>query len=89
MSQLTKHGQERLRKRLGLNKKAMERSFQSALEKGKRTSEFKGRFRKYLDAISQEYRTTPVIYGQNIYIVNKENVLITVFQVPSEYKKYL
>ena len=39
MSQLTKHGQERLRKRLGLNKKAMERSFQSALEKGKRTSE--------------------------------------------------
>lgn len=86
---ITNHGEHRMRKRLGLPKRTVDKEFTKALESGKYQKDFTGRFRKYLDRKSIENKSRPIVYKHNIYWVNTNNILITVFPVPREYKKYL
>lgn len=88
MSGVTKHGEKRMRKRLGLSKAGVDRSFGDALLHGRKHNEFKGRFKKYLDYNAAFYKSEPIVYGQNIYWVSAGK-LITVYQVPAKFKKYL
>lgn len=88
MSNLSDHGAKRMRKRLGLNKRALDKAFGDALLYGRKHNEFKGRFKRYLDDKARFYHAEPVVYGQNIYWKSGDT-LITVYQVPSKFKKYL
>ncbi len=88
MSNLTDQGEKRMRKRLGLNKSGLEKSFGDALLRGKKHSEFKGAFKRFLDEKAILYRSMPIIHGHNIYWV-KGSSLITVYQVPARFRKYL
>jgi hypothetical protein len=89
MSKLTTHGEKRLRKRLGLSKSGLEKSFGDALLNGRKHNEFKGRFKKYLDSKAAVHKSAPIVYGQNIYWVDNTGTLITVYQVPASLRKYL
>jgi len=86
--EITKHGGDRARKRLGISKKAVEAEFAKALANGKRQADFKGAFRKYLDFWCRDYRSAAIVYHNAIYFV-KDDKLITVWPVPGKYKKYL
>lgn len=88
MPEVTNHGASRARKRLGLNKKTIEKEFVKALAEGKRQADFKGAFRKYLDFWCREYKSTAYVYHNAIYLV-KVDTLITVWAVPGKFKKYL
>lgn len=85
---VTAHAEKRMRKRLGLKKSCVDKSFGDALLYGRKLMEFKGGFKRYLDKGSIEHHSQPIIYNQNIYWYNQGR-LITVFQVPTKYKKYL
>ena len=86
---MTDHGAMRMHKRLGIKKKAVESAFQVALVNGKPAKEFKGKLKKFLDREARFYKSTPLIYGQNIYWVSKQDELITVIPVPAHLRKYL
>lgn len=86
---MTNHGRYRMRKRLGLGKHATDRALARARERGRATTEFRGSFRAYLNAQSYVHRASALIYGQNIYWLGRDDVLVTVYQVPAKYRKYL
>jgi len=86
---VTDHGEKRLRKRLGLSKSSVDKAFGDALLKGRRHAEFKGRFRRYLDAQASVHHSAPIVHGHTIYWTSKDGVLITAYQVPAMYRKYL
>lgn len=88
MNNISDHGEKRLRKRLGLSKAGVGKAFEDALLKGRKHNEFKGRFKKYLDHNAAFYKAAPVVHAQNIYWIANDT-LITVYQVPSKFKKYL
>lgn len=52
---VSEHGVKRLRQRLGLNKSAVDKEVQRALEKGTTRTELSGRMRKTLDAMWHKY----------------------------------
>lgn len=85
---LTNHGSERLCKRGGLKKKSLERVANKALEKGIRHSEATGSLKKYLDKLYLTHRVANNmrVYAGKVYLF-KENVLVTVLDLPSKYSK--
>lgn len=84
---ISDHAIERIRKRLGINKKAAAREAQRAL-KGAPIDHFSGRFRRHLDHIRKlhgdgaDYRVT----ASAIFAFQYGN-LATVFQVPQAHRK--
>lgn len=85
MSLLTKHGKERAGERVGLNAGAAERMARRTLERGRRPADVSGRLRRYLDSLSIEHGTTPVIYGEHVYCFSGET-LVTVLHLPRAYR---
>lgn len=91
---LTKHAEERLKDRIGLNKKSLKRNAQKAFDYGYKHSDVKGQLRKYVDKIYLENRDRNTyfdnirIYGDKVYLF-KENVLVTVMQIPANLTKNL
>ena len=81
---ITKHAQKRLRERLGLNKKSMQRMVERAYDKGKDTEQFQGGMRQYLNNIEKSHKQLHgskafiKVYGDFIFLFVNEN-LITVF----------
>jgi hypothetical protein len=63
---------------------------QLALDKGKSHSETKGRLNKWLSKLWFDYKTANNIriYGQDVYLF-RENVLITLYRVPTALIKLL
>lgn len=88
MSNITKHAEKRIRKRLGINKRSAEANYASALKHGKRAKDFKGAFRKYLDFWQKDYFSTAIVYDYAIYFV-KHGDLVTVWPVPAKFRKYI
>lgn len=73
MIEISLHGFERAKERYSLNKNSFKRLVEKGFELGKRPSDFKGRFRKYLDKLSIEHCTTPVVYGEFILFFRVKN----------------
>ena len=88
--ELTNHALKRCRKRFGLPRKSIRRTAEKALSEGRARGEFKGRFKRYLDAIFLKDRTANNmrIYGQNLYIFKGET-LITAWTIPTKYHNNL
>ena len=85
------HAEERMTERLGIKKSATDRMAQRAFERGSDHSQYSGSFRRYLDKLilSHNYSAKAIkIFGEHIYLFGNNMTLITVLQVPTEYKKH-
>jgi hypothetical protein len=88
MSDITKHGEKRTRKRLGISKKGVESAFAKAILEGKRSDDFKGAFKKYLDFWCISYHSVALVHDNSIFFM-KHGTLITAWPIPQRYRKYL
>lgn len=90
MSQLpiSKHAELRIRKRLGLPKKAVARQVERAIFNGKPPSAFTGGFKRYLDKTAIVHQCRPLVYGGNIFFY-RGDVLVTAWPIPSRFRKHL
>lgn len=84
--EITAHAEKRLRKRLGLKRKAVERYVKEAQEGGTLARDLKGRFKKFYDCVCIKYKSgnNTFEYCGWLFIVQGD-ILITVHEVP----KYL
>lgn len=85
---ITEHAYDRMKERLGWNKKAADRMAPKAFRKGIRHGETRGSLHRYLDSIwfSHQNATDMRIYGQAIFIF-RGKTLITVYEMPQKYRK--
>lgn len=87
---VSKHAEQRMRERCGLNKKSIERIAQKAYDKGIKHESTKGRLRKWITGVY--FKNTKAnnirLYGDMLYVFC-ENVLVTVFQIPHYLSKNL
>ena len=88
MIEISLHAIIRAKERYKLNKNSFTKLAEKAFKEGRRPKDFRGRFRKYLDKLSIEHNTTPVVFGEYLFFFIGEK-LITTYCVESEYKKYL
>lgn len=86
-AQVTRHGEKRIRKRIGLPKKTVQRLADAALVEGSRHSDFAGSFRKYLDAVYLEHRNANNmrVYRGNLFLFNG-STLITCWVLPNRFR---
>lgn len=82
---LTRHAEKRIRQRLGINKKAVERNAEKALQYGVTHAEATGRLCKYLDGIFlRNFRPTNMrVYNHSTYLF-RDTKLITVLPLPRD-----
>lgn len=87
---ITDHAYERADERLSLRKDSFKRLAEKAYEEGIAHSQMKGRLYRYCEKVFHAHRTANniKIHGENIFLFNL-NVLITVYQVPNELKKFI
>lgn len=88
-TKVTTHGQERVRKRIGLSKQAILRNAQKARYLGKQPHQVKGEVRDWMIwKVSRSGREhiTLYLYGQYAYAFDNE-VLVTAFLVPPKIRR--
>ena len=88
MIEITTHAFERARERLGLKKNSFEKFVLKAVQHGIHNHECKGLLKKYIDELIDEDNKSIVIYGEAMLFFS-DNILVTTYLLPSEYKKYL
>lgn len=86
---LSKHGELRIRKRLGIPRKAADKLAKQAWTNGHKPSEFTGRFKKYLLYEARTYRSVVKVHKGNIFFFGSDGVLITCWTVPAKFRKQL
>lgn len=87
---ITEHAYDRMKERLGWNRKAGERMAQKAFVQGITHGETRGSLHRYLDGIFLSYNNANnmKIYGEAIFIFRNDK-LITVYALPTKYRKYM
>lgn len=85
--QVTKHGDKRMRKRLGLKRKVVEKQAAMAYENGQNQNAFTVSFKKYLDLQAITHGSVIRVYKENMFFFNKGGVLITCWPVPAKFRK--
>ena len=90
MVYITKHAEKRLKERIGLNKKALQRAADTAFEKGIRHNETIGNLNKWVTAkFFQNTNANNIrLYNDKAWIFTDDR-LITIIQVPASLKKGL
>lgn len=81
--EITRHAQDRAKKRMGLNARALERMAQRAYETGLRHSGAKGRLKRWIDGRYLEHGTADNIriYGRHVFIFCG-HTLVTILYLP-------
>jgi hypothetical protein len=84
----THHGEKRVRKRIGIKKKAVNAMRDAAFNKGIKHSQATGRISRYFDRLFLEHATANNIrlYANYVWIFAGET-LITVFPIPSNLRR--
>jgi len=83
----TKHGAKRIRERIGLKKKAVERLAKQAFERGIPHQDTTGRLRKYLDKLLINGNANQIkIHSRQVWLF-KNDLLITTWGLPSHFHK--
>lgn len=83
----TLHSLERMKDRCNVkNAKAAERIVRLALERGKSADDFTSWERSYLDAEGRNH-CRAIAYKDHCYIVNEENICVTVYRLPAWFGK--
>lgn len=87
---ITSHAYERAKERLGWDAGALEKMAKRSFSDGIKHSDTKGKLNRWLTKLWFNYKTcnNVRIYGQNIFFF-RNNILITLYQVPNEFKKYI
>ncbi len=87
---ITDHAYERAKERLSLSKSSFERFAEKSYSEGIKHSDTKGTLNKYITKIWSQYKTANNvrIYGEIVFLFY-DNTLITVYQIPSNLKKYV
>lgn len=85
---VTKHAEKRLRERMGLGKKAVQRAAEMAFDKGIKHAETTGNLNKWITSLYFNNKTANNIrlYNDKAWIFAGKN-LITVLQIPASLKK--
>ena len=80
---VTKHGEKRIKERLGLSKKTAEKNAEKALELGLTHAETKSGLRKYLDKLylSTGKTNNMRVYRHFVYLIRKKT-LLTIIALP-------
>jgi len=87
MSAVTKHARQRGRERFRLKLTSMIALAAMALEKGIRVEETAGRLRNYLDGRQSEHPGTMIrLYAEKVLIYGEQDMLITAYPLPNEFK---
>ena len=88
MSLVTKHGEQRIKDRIGLSKKISQEICDKALKDGIAHKETTGSLCKYLDKIYLQYKRSnnTRIYHEKVFLFNNET-LITVLDLPNNFKR--
>lgn len=84
---VTDHADLRVRKRLGIPRRAVEKQVAQALEHGATHSQFTGKFRRYLDGVflAERKASNMRVYGGYLYIFAGED-LITCWALPTDFR---
>lgn len=84
----TRHGSKRIRERVGVNKKVVDKLAQKALEEGISHKDTVGSLKKYISSLYLKYRVANNIkvYNRKLYLF-KFDKLITVLNLPHIYHK--
>lgn len=90
---VTSHGHQRMRERLKIPPRAVDRMANNARIRGRNRTDFKGPLRKYLDFLwkkGQHMQAAEdiLVYGNNVYLF-AGNVLVTTWNVPKSLRKFL
>lgn len=86
---ITKHAEKRAKERIGLNKKAVQRQGELALEKGVCHNKTKGNLKKWIDKEATKigsFASDYILYNSHLFIFRncgEDKVLITMIPVPS------
>ena len=86
---VTMHGRFRASKRIGIPRKSVDRNAEAALACGLTHDECNGALRRYLAALYNRYGGAAGnirVYGNFVYVFNGV-ILITVLNLPTEYRK--
>lgn len=85
---ITDHGYVRAKERLSMNRTSFKRLAEIGFINGVKHKDTKGNLRRYIDGIWFAHRNADNvrIYGENIFLF-RDNVLITVYQVPNNLRK--
>ena len=88
MCVLTDHSAQRLKERCGSNKSSMQKTAETALEKGIQHSETSGSLKRYLDGLYLQHKNANNmrIWGDKLFLFCNVR-LVTVLQVPTRYMK--
>lgn len=96
---ISKHAYDRMKERLGINKKAARRLAYRAFENGIECSKASGKLRRYLlsrEDAYEHYDSKVIIYGDAVYCfarnhhgdnIGVESSLVTVLLLPNDLKK--
>lgn len=88
MVAVTKHGAQRVRERLGLPKKTVERLAARALEEGAPHNAFAGGIKRYLDKVFLDHHNATNMRVLNGYLfLFNDQTLITCWALPPKYRK--
>lgn len=84
---VTRHADKRMRKRVGINRSAVEKIARKALNNGYTRHDFHGSIRRYLDALYHYNGQADNIrvYAEKVWVFSG-NTLITVLDLPQRYK---
>jgi len=87
---ITEHANQRIKERVGLNKKARTRHTKLALKRGMKHIEAPAPLKKYLNTLFLRYNSgnNMRVYNHKVFIFQGET-LITVLNLPNEFKKYV
>lgn len=79
------HAEQRMRERLGLNKKSIERIAQKAFDNGIHHDQTKGNLKKYVTHVWEHNKNANNIriYGDKVFVFC-DNLLVTVFHLPRD-----
>lgn len=89
-AKVTKHAALRIRTRLGLPRRAVERAASNAMARGRKRTEFSGPLRRYLDkvyhkGVADNAATDIRVYGQFIYLFAGP-YLLTCWRIPAKFR---
>ena len=87
---VTNHGEQRVKDRIGISKKSASKVSEKALIEGITHKEAKGQLKKYFDYLflSHGVANNIRIYNQKAFVF-KGKTLITILNVPSRYHKLI
>jgi len=87
-SHVTHHAEKRVRERVGVNKKTVQKVSNRALKEGLAHCELTGKLKKFISELYLRNSTANniKIYGEKVYIFRR-NILITVVPLPHHLKK--